>query len=180
MRWKEKATVIFAFGTRTPYVANCAENQEEKETKSLTISFKCSRVVILIILRQTYLNRSLFHPDPSLHLSNTMIATAVLLHYSIMVSTVPCLKPFIIAFDTGWGQGVTNSNGKHPYFTPTGKSASTTHSRAYTMSRGEENEADLAATRLSQESQNSQQLIIHQTQEFIVEEYEMHSVTNRI
>lgn len=25
MQWKEKATVIFAFGTRTPYVSDCTE-----------------------------------------------------------------------------------------------------------------------------------------------------------
>ncbi|KAJ5438972.1 uncharacterized protein N7458_009970 [Penicillium daleae] len=150
MRWKEKATVIFAFGTRLP-------------------------VIILVILRQTYLDRSLFHSDPSLHLSDALITTAVLLHYSIMVSTVPCLKPFVIAFNTGWGQGVTNSVGEHPYFTPTGKSASTTQSRAY------KDDADLAPRRLSQESQNSQQLIIHQTREWTVEEeYEMHSVDNRL
>ena len=137
-------------------------------------------VIILIILRQTYLDRSLCHPDPSLHLSDAMIATAVLLHYSIMVATVPCLKPFVIAFNTGWGQGLTNSDGEHPYFTPTGKSASTIHSRAYTMNREDEDEADLAATQLSQDSQNSQQLIIHQIQEFIMEEeYEMHSVRDR-
>ncbi|GLI80811.1 hypothetical protein PoHVEF18_009168 [Penicillium ochrochloron] len=71
--------------------------------------------------------------------------------------------------------GVTNSNGEHPYFTPTGKSASTTQSRAFTSSKRDEDEADLAATRLSHDSQNSRQLIIHQTQEWIVEEeYEMH------
>jgi len=110
-----------------------------------------------------------------------MIATAVVLHYSIMVSTVPCLKPFVIAFNTGWGQGVTNSHGEHPYFTPTGKSVSTNHSRAYATSRGDEDETDLAANRSSQESQNSQQFIIHQTQEFTVEEeFEMHPVTDRI
>lgn len=132
-------------------------------------------MIILVILRQTYLDRSLFHSDPSLHLSDALITTAVLLHYSIMVSTVPCLKPFVIAFNTGWGQGVTNSVGEHPYFTPTGKSASTTQSRAY------KDDADLAPRRLSQESQNSQQLIIHQTREWTVEEeYEMHSVDNRL
>jgi hypothetical protein len=110
-----------------------------------------------------------------------MITTAVLLHYSIMVSTVPCLKPFVIAFNTGWGQGVTNSNGEHPYFTPTGKSASTTQSRAFTISKRDEDEADLAAARLSHDSQNSRQLIIHQTQEWTVEEeYEMHPVDKRI
>lgn len=151
-----------------------------QDASQLTISSTSLRVIILITLRQNYLDRSLFHSDPSLHLSDAMIATAVLLHYSIMVSTVPCLKPFVIAFNTGWGQGVTNSNGEHPYFTPTGKSASTTQSRAFTSSKRDEDEADLAATRLSHDSQNSRQLIIHQTQEWIVEEYEMHPVDNRI
>lgn len=39
MRWKEKATVIFAFGTRTPYVAGCAGTHEEKEYLADHISF---------------------------------------------------------------------------------------------------------------------------------------------
>ncbi|KAJ6128304.1 hypothetical protein N7471_009521 [Penicillium samsonianum] len=157
MGWKQKSAVVFAFGTRAP-------------------------VVILIILRQTYLNHSLFHPDAPLHLSNSMVVTAILLHCSIMVSTVPCLKPFVISFNTGWGQGVTNSNGQNSYFTPTGKSASTNQSHVYSMNRGEGDEVDLTASRQSQDSQHSQRLIIHQTREWKVEEeeYEMHSIQDRI
>ncbi|KAJ5164763.1 uncharacterized protein N7500_006593 [Penicillium coprophilum] len=151
MRWKQKWTVIFAFGTRFP-------------------------VIILIILRQTYLNRSLFYPDPPLHLSDALVVTAVLLHSSIMVSTVPCLKPFVIVFNTGWGQGVTNRSGQNSYFTPTGESAPTNKSHVYSKDRGEADEIDLTLT-ISRRSQDSQRLIIHQTQEWMVEEedYEMHS-----
>ncbi|KAJ5810035.1 uncharacterized protein N7503_002253 [Penicillium pulvis] len=157
MRWKEKATVIFAFGTRTP-------------------------TIILIILRQAYLDDALYHPNPSLLLSKATIATAVLIHCSLMVSTVPCLKPFVIAFNTGWGQGVTNSYGESSYFTPTGNSGSTNHSRVYTTNPGDADEDDaIEGGRDSQESQHSRQLIIHQTQEWIVqEEYEMQVVRNRI
>ncbi|KAJ5659570.1 hypothetical protein N7507_006021 [Penicillium longicatenatum] len=156
MRWKEKATVIFAFGTRTP-------------------------TIILIILRQVYLNDALYHPDPPFLLSNATIATAVLLHSSLMVSTVPCLKPFVIAFNTGWGQGVTNSHGENSYFTPTGKSGSTNHSRIYTTNIGDEDDAiEVEHERDSQESQHSRQLIIHQTQEWTLqEEYEMEAVKDR-
>lgn len=38
-------------------------------------------------------------------MSNVVVATEVLLHSSLMAATVPCLKPFVIAFNTGWGQG---------------------------------------------------------------------------
>ncbi|KGO43778.1 hypothetical protein PEX1_039470 [Penicillium expansum] len=156
MRRKQKWAVIFAFGTRAP-------------------------VVILIILRQTYLERSLFHSNAPLHLSSAMILTAILLHCSIMVSTVPCLKPFVMSFNTGWGQGVTNGNGQNSYLTPTGKSASANQSHFYSMNRGEEVEAYWNNSRLSQDSQHSQRLIIHQVREWKVEEqYEMHSVQNKI
>lgn len=156
MRVKQKWAVIFAFGTRAP-------------------------VVMLIILRQTYLNRSLFLPDAPLHQSDAMIVTAILLHCSIMVSTVPCLKPFVISFNTGWGQGVTNGNSQNSYFTPTGKSASANQSHVYSMNREEGDQVDLTTSRQSQDSQHSQRLIIHQMQEWKVEEeYEMHSIRDRI
>ncbi|CAG8907275.1 unnamed protein product [Penicillium egyptiacum] len=155
MRWKQKWAVVFAFGTRAP-------------------------VVILIILRQNYLNHSLFHSDAPLYLSDAIIVTAVLLHTSIMVSTVPCLKPFVISFNTGWGQGITNGKGQNSYFTPTGKSASTNQSHIYSTNR-EGDEVDLTTSRQSQDSQHSRRLIIHQTREWRVEEeYEMHSMQDGI
>ncbi|KAJ5729948.1 uncharacterized protein N7483_004456 [Penicillium malachiteum] len=151
MRLKEKFTVIFAFGTRLP-------------------------LIILIILRQTYLNNAFHHPDPSLTLSNAVIATAVLLHTRIMIATVPCLRPFVISFNTGWGQGVNGSSG-NSYFTPTGQSSN--QSRAY-ASRAEEDEVDLTI-RPSEESHHSQQLIIRHTQEWkLEEEYEMNSVKDQV
>ncbi|KAK4870205.1 hypothetical protein LT330_005259 [Penicillium expansum] len=98
-----------------------------------------------------------------------------------MVSTVPCLKPFVMSFNTGWGQGVTNGNEQNSYLTPTGKSASANQSHFYSMNRGEEVEAYWNNSRLSQDSQHSQRLIIHQVREWKVEEqYEMHSVQNKI
>lgn len=141
-----------------------------------------TRTIILIVLRQAYLNDALYHPDPSLLLSNATIATAVLLHCSLMVATVPCLKPFVIAFNTGWGQGVTNSYGENSYFTPTGKSGSTNHSRVYaTNTRDGDVDDAIEGERDSQESQHSRQLIIHQTQEWTLqEEYEMQTVKDRV
>ncbi|PYH69378.1 uncharacterized protein BO88DRAFT_461610 [Aspergillus vadensis CBS 113365] len=79
MRRTQKAGVIGAFGTRILIVA-------------------------LIIVRQCYLNRVGLN-NMLLGISNVVVATEVLLHSSLMAATVPCLKPFVIAFNTGWGQG---------------------------------------------------------------------------
>ncbi|KAE8402103.1 hypothetical protein BDV37DRAFT_285074 [Aspergillus pseudonomiae] len=150
MRRKEKATVIFAFATRIS-------------------------IIVLIIIRQRYLNTSLFRPDAPLHVSNSLVMTIVLLHCSIMVATIPCLKPFIIAFNTGWGQGVANSKGTTYYKqSATSASGNASRSRGPHSSGAEEEELDLTVVRHSHESQHSRQLIIHQTREWIVEEtYEM-------
>lgn len=126
MRWKEKGTVIFAFGIRTLCVPDIAK---EQDLTWILISFVIFRLIIITIIRQFFLDRSLFHPDAPLHLSDAIVATAALLHCSIMMSTVPCLKPFVISFNTGWGQGVTNSNGENPYYTSTGKSTSAIRSQ---------------------------------------------------
>ncbi|RAL03359.1 uncharacterized protein BO80DRAFT_17455 [Aspergillus ibericus CBS 121593] len=79
MHRSQKATVIGAFGTRI-------------------------LIIVLVILRQCYLER--VGSDPLLlGLSDVVVATEVLLHGSLMAATVPCLKPFVMAFNTGWGQG---------------------------------------------------------------------------
>ncbi|OJJ66134.1 hypothetical protein ASPBRDRAFT_49210 [Aspergillus brasiliensis CBS 101740] len=79
MRRTQKIGVIGAFGTRI-------------------------LIVVLIILRQSYLNQAGLN-NILLSMSNVVVATEVLLHSSLMAATVPCLKPFVIAFNTGWGQG---------------------------------------------------------------------------
>ncbi|KAG2016898.1 hypothetical protein GB937_006101 [Aspergillus fischeri] len=148
MRRKDKMTVIFAFGTRI--VIN-----------QISVIV---RVIILTIVRQSYLNTAIRERDPPLSLAPTLIATEVLLHSSIMLATVPCLKPFIIAFNTGWGQGVAGTPGTSP-------------KQAHPDTPNKENELDGAMTTQSLESYNSQQLIIHRTQEWSVrEELEMRPI----
>jgi hypothetical protein len=54
--------------------------------------------------------------DPSLAETDATICSQILLHYSLMAATIPCLKPFVIAFNTGWGQGLsTDGSGYHFY-----------------------------------------------------------------
>lgn len=105
-------------------------------------------------------------------LAPTLIATEVLLHCSIMLATVPCLKPFIIAFNTGWGQGVTGTPETSYY-----QKTETSVSQAHPNNPNEENELDVAMTTQSLDSYTSQQLIIHRTQEWSLrEELEMRRV----
>jgi hypothetical protein len=129
-------------------------------------------VIILTIVRQSYLNTALQEKGPPLSLAPTVIATEVLLHFSIMLATVPCLKPFIIAFNTGWGQGVAGTPGTSYY-----KKTETSASQAHPDTPNGENELDVAMTTQSLESYNSQQLIIHRTQEWSLrEELEMRPI----
>lgn len=32
-----------------------------------------------------------------------------------MAATIPCLKPFVVAFNTGWGQGLISADGRSYY-----------------------------------------------------------------
>jgi hypothetical protein len=96
MRRKDKITVIFAFSTQIVYVKSL--NALDWRINQIPI---IARVIILTIVRQSYLNTALQEKDPPLSLAPTLIAIEVLLHFSIMLATVPCLKPFIITFNTG-------------------------------------------------------------------------------
>ncbi|KAF7156357.1 hypothetical protein CNMCM6106_009624 [Aspergillus hiratsukae] len=165
MRRKDKMTVIFAFGTRILYVKSSPTALNSRIDQTLVIL----RVIILTIVRQSYLNTALQEKDSLSSLSDTLIATEVLLHGSIMLATVPCLKPFIIAFNTDWGQGVAATPGTLYY-----KQTESNASQAHPEHPKEEDEVDVAMSTRSLESHNSRQLIIHRTQEWsLMEEVEM-------
>lgn len=51
--------------------------------------------------------------NPTLAITDTLVCTEILLHYSVMAATIPCLKPFVIAFNTGWGQGNQSSGNSY-------------------------------------------------------------------
>jgi hypothetical protein len=164
MRRKEKMTVIFAFGTRILYVkSSTALNSRIDQTLVIP------RVIIPTIVRQSYLNTALKEKNAPSSLSDTLIATEVLLHCSIMLATVPCLKSFIIAFNTGWGQGVAATHGTSYY-----KQTESSASQAHPDHPKEQDGLDVGMRTRSLESHNSRQLIIHRTQEWTLrEEIEM-------
>lgn len=91
-------------------------------------------VILIAIIRQTYINYA-FHDGPVVFsISNAVIATEVLLHCSIMAATIPCLKPFVMAFNTGWGQGTKRNGGS--YYSRSGASGS--HSASGAQQRSQE------------------------------------------
>jgi hypothetical protein len=71
-----KAIVLFAFGSRLPLVA-------------------------VIILRLVYLTRTRHSIDYTFDLTLPAIFNQVELHYGLFSMTIPCLRPFLKAFDTG-------------------------------------------------------------------------------
>ena len=107
----------------------------------LTIIFYRS-VILIAIIRQTYINYAFHHRPVIFTISNVVIATEVLLHCSIMAATIPCLKPFVMAFNTGWGQGTKQNGGS--YYSRSGASGS--HSASANQQRSiEEDEVNMIA-----------------------------------
>ncbi|PGH15913.1 hypothetical protein AJ79_02080 [Helicocarpus griseus UAMH5409] len=80
LAWKRKAIVVFAFAFRLPVIA-----------------FGITRFI--------YLLPALKSDDAFIDAAPGTICTEILLHYSLMAATIPCLQPFVVAFNTGWGQG---------------------------------------------------------------------------
>lgn len=78
-------------------------------------------VIIISIIRMAYLTKALQTSDFYLHGVGTVICTQILMHYSLIASTIPCLKPFVISFNTGSQQGSTD----HKMFSVGGCASST-------------------------------------------------------
>lgn len=54
--------------------------------------------------------------DPTITSLNAILCSEALLHYSLMAATIPCLKPFVVAFNTGWGQGSHGKGSKYVHY----------------------------------------------------------------
>jgi hypothetical protein len=62
-------------------------------------------VIAAAIARVHYIAIQLRSSDPTFDAIPAAISTQVLMNYSLIAATIPCLKPFVISFNTGWGQG---------------------------------------------------------------------------
>ncbi|MCJ1469213.1 hypothetical protein MMC07_007846 [Pseudocyphellaria aurata] len=66
-------------------------------------------VIAFIIVRLHYLNIQLLSSDPTFNAVLASIWLQVHEDYVIISSTVPCLKPFMIACNTGWGHAAPHT-----------------------------------------------------------------------
>ncbi|WEW54855.1 hypothetical protein PRK78_000281 [Emydomyces testavorans] len=166
MAWIRKVVVFAAFGCRIP-------------------------IILVSIIRVTDIDGAVSPIDPTLRSVDSSISTEVLLHYSLMAATIPCLKPFVIAFNTGWGQG----QGKGSSYVLRDSSAGTgkrfsrsvqresvpptpfrvnpyAHAAGATHATGDD---EIEARPNTVESEESRRMVIRETRSWIVEHesYEM-------
>ncbi|KAK2743765.1 hypothetical protein FQN57_004702 [Myotisia sp. PD_48] len=89
-------TVFLVWGLQMPW-----------SRKAVVVGAFCSRlpVVVTSAIRIHYINLIKDFQDPTLTFTTAILCTEVLVHYSLMAATIPCLKPFVISFNTGWGRG---------------------------------------------------------------------------
>lgn len=94
-----------------------------------------------------------------LSISDSVVATEAVLHYSIMTATVPCLKPFVIAFNTGWGQGIRRKGGYYAQSTGSAFQSSTSRGQIELVAEDEREIMPAAGS----------ELVIHETREWTIE-----------
>lgn len=80
--WSKKSVVVIAYGLRLP-------------------------VILAAAVRLYYLHKSLYSDDESLHGILAYVCTQIELSYAVIATTMPCLKPFMSALNTGYGGGGT-------------------------------------------------------------------------
>ncbi|KAM5482516.1 hypothetical protein MaudMau93_006690, partial [Microsporum audouinii] len=159
-------------------------------------AFACRLPVVgFSIFRLTTIHGVVDLRDPTLSMVPYVIWTEILLHYSIMAATIPCLKPFFIAFNTGWGQGSHKRTSRYPpYNSRTSSKTGPNFSNKLGKIMGSPQSDfrnDTSGTRsISQalnrggapsvESHESQQMIIRETRGWTVEHesFEMRSYGN--
>lgn len=59
------------------------------------------------MVRLYLLNDAINGPDPTINGVSSIITTQVVMHFSIMAATIPCMRPFLRAFDSGMGYSTT-------------------------------------------------------------------------
>ncbi|CAK7240420.1 MAG: hypothetical protein STHCBS139747_001859 [Sporothrix thermara] len=80
--WSKKSVVVVAYGLRLPVICAAA-------------------------VRLYYIHKSLYSDDESLQGILASVCTQVELSYAVVATTMPCLKPFMSALNTGYGGGAT-------------------------------------------------------------------------
>ena len=95
MPWKPKAIVLAAFAVRLLSVRNLILRIDESDW------LMRSRAIPPTLTRLTYLKQALTSRDWSYARVDVVILTQVSMHISIILATVPCIRPWLIAFESG-------------------------------------------------------------------------------
>ncbi|KAI9744980.1 MAG: hypothetical protein M1835_002655 [Candelina submexicana] len=114
-----KVIVVFAFAFRLP-------------------------VLVAGIIRLRYLVPKLNSSDYTFDTVYGLVCTQIELHYSLMAATIPCMKPFVKAFHTGYlGTAARQTNYGYGYGTGTfGNSDKTDHGRSFALQSMRSRSAD--------------------------------------
>jgi hypothetical protein len=73
------------------------------QAKQVTLTYKTTRVIALAGLQIHYLAQKLSSANETLDGVPTTICRQTEIFYAIMASTIPCLRPFLASFFTGFG-----------------------------------------------------------------------------
>lgn len=117
MNLQLKAFVVSAFAFRLPWAKSAPFHIEVTQQKSYLQKTFFHRAIAFIILRLYYLKIELASSDPTFNAVLSSIWTQVHEDYIIIATTIPCLKPFMVACNTGWGHAAphTGDGSKLPH-----------------------------------------------------------------
>lgn len=181
MAVKSKLIVASSFSLRLPSAAPFHSYSHDMLTHRRVIAAAIVRLHRIDVIDMR---------DPFLSGVSIMIWTQVEMHYSLMASTIPCLKSFFARFNTGWGTaGDLRTQGDYPMSPFSNKSGAqttmTSTSKEESGTRKDRLKVDVAQLRHSLKrerapslnSDSSTQRIIHKTTSWDVRHEDSRDVT---
>lgn len=105
------------------------------KTKAVVVGAFFCRILIIppTVVRLRFLNSVLHNTDLTYDSVNPAILTQVVMHFSLMACTIPCMKQFLRAFDTDLGHTININQKSVHSFTGSGKSRSQSHGGSYLL-----------------------------------------------
>ncbi|OCL07476.1 hypothetical protein AOQ84DRAFT_408927, partial [Glonium stellatum] len=105
------------------------------KTKAVVVGAFFCRILIIIptAFRLRLLDSTIDSADLTYDSVNLTIVTQVVMHFSLMACTIPCMKQFLRAFDTDLGHTININQKSMHSFTGSGKSRSQTHGGGYML-----------------------------------------------
>lgn len=90
-----KVIVGIAFSFRAPYASSVVAYKDRLRLTRYSI-------IAVAILRLIYLKHALSSTDYAFKIVPAEVLTQIEMHYSLIAATIPCMRPFLKAFNTGY------------------------------------------------------------------------------